>query len=770
MMKTILFAVALASLALAGGCATGGNGVVPTVTVNGPSGIDANALYPGEPNVTFTATTTDPADAPVTWSLSGTACTGTPNPCGTIDSTTGVYQAPLAPVSATVTATLASDSSVTGTLGVTVIPVSVVVTPTAVTVGQNLVQQFTAIAVPDQAPQTFTWKISSCNAHNCGSIVLACVATNSCNANNTDVATYTAPPNTASVVAVQATWNPPAPPNPAPAGQANVAIVASRLPAGTYSFQFSGYDSHGNYVAVAGTLTAAANGAITAGFEDVMSFSNGPQQYTITSGSYAPSSNSDGNNINNNLGTLTLNLTNGTINVTNIYTAVLTSSGIIRMIESSSDGTGITGSGVMQELPSTPAFNSGGQTFAFGFTGVDSSAQRVGYAGLLPMIPNQTGTGGTITGGLLDSNDNGTLTTVCGTPPCSVKGSYSLQANGSWQMTLTAGAKTLGFDFFVASGGTNSQTSPLTLYAISTDPTDATHPALSGSMVYQWPGTAKAPITYNNLAFCPTAKAACTSVSNLTGASANVSLTVGTTDGTSGGTGGAGGFTGTSDQNHNGTIISIPPAKPFSYTYVATPINTNEYLGRYTFQMLGDPNATTVVPPLTFILYASSANRGFLLDQSSSAVMTGTMDPQPASAAYTPSELPGTYAAAPVPNSNSTLVTPAVENLLLTSPGGTPPVYSVAGTQNPGNGTLAGAYTLNNNSTGGGTGTITLTSPAATNYVIYAIDGTTIPNPANSKAPNFVITDFMMMGTCTPQAPATTCSSGPPSSIIFAQQ
>jgi hypothetical protein len=54
--------------------------------------------------------------------------------------------------------------------------------------------------------------------------------------------------------------------------------------------------------------------------------------------------------------------------------------------------------------------------------------------------------------------------------------------------------------------------------------------------------------------------------------------------------------------------------------------------------------------------------------------------------------------------------------------------------------------------------------------VIYAIDGTTIPNPANSKAPNFVITDFMMMGTCTPQGTPPTCSSGPPSSIIFAQQ
>ncbi len=118
---------------------------------------------------------------------------------------------------------------------------------------------------------------------------------------------------------------------------------------------------------------------------------------------------------------------------------------------------------------------------------------------------------------------------------------------------------------------------------------------------------------YNNAAFSGT------SVSSLTGVqvtnsaevpdSSNVALIVGTTDGTSGGSGGAGGFTGTFDQNDNGTIISILPTSPFSYTYVATNGNT----GRYTFQMLGNTNP--VVAPLPFVLYASGANRGFLLDQ-----------------------------------------------------------------------------------------------------------------------------------------------------------
>ncbi len=715
MTKNLLFAVALMSLALAVGCAKGGNGVVPTVAVNVPSGVNPDALYPGQKNVMFTATTTSPANAPVTWSLTGTACTGTGNPCGTIDSTTGVYQAPPAPVSATITATLTSDSTIKGTLGIAVIAVSVVVTPCGsecpgltLNVGQNLVQQFTAVTVPDDAPQTFTWTCAP--AGSCGNIVQ--------DPNTSGLATYTAPaskPPSNEIVTVAATSTVMQPNHGV--GTAKVAVVTSRLPAGPYAFRFSGDDNGGNHVAVVGALTVAANGSIT-GVEDVLSAS-GPQQLTVNSGSYAPASN------NNNLGTLTLNLSNG---ATNQYTAVLTSSGVIRMVES--DSTGITGSGVMQKS-SAQKFGVGAQTFAFGFTGVDPTGKRVGFVGLLPL----DGIGG-IAGGMVDSNDNGDNTNVCGAEPCSVTGSYLQDPTflGLWHMTLTTGI-TQHFDFVIGGGTTETKTTadPLTLYAISTDPV-ASLPALSGNMVLQ------VPMTYNNAAFKGT------SVSALTGANANVSLTIGTTDGTSGGTGGAGGFTGTFDQNNNGTITSVGPTKPFSYTYVATSGSN----GRYTFQMLGNTNP--VVAPLPFVLYASGANRGFLLDQSSAAVMTGSMIPQitPSGFSYTPTELPGTYAAATIGNSDSG-ITPVVENLLLTSTGNA--TYKVAGTENPGNVTLTGSYVLNNNSAGGGTGTITLTAPAGQTYVIYAINATAIPMSANA-----VIDDFMMMET------------DKASAIIFAQQ
>ena len=64
-MKTFLFAAALASLALAGGCATGGNGATSRLqsplTITSPSQTNASALYPTEP-VTLTATVSNSID------------------------------------------------------------------------------------------------------------------------------------------------------------------------------------------------------------------------------------------------------------------------------------------------------------------------------------------------------------------------------------------------------------------------------------------------------------------------------------------------------------------------------------------------------------------------------------------------------------------------------------------------------------------------------------------------------------------------------------
>ncbi len=719
MIKNFLFALALLSLALASGCAKGGNGIGPTqitldVAITTPQGINPSAVYATQ-SVTVTATPSSGPDLPVTWTLSPATGAGTLTPVSPATTPpTAIYVAPAtATTGVSITATATSSSSITGSLGVDVVDVSVVVTPVNVSVGESLVQQFTAVAVPDAAPQTFTWNCTGV----CGSLVQ--------DQSTSGLATYTAPPATSGSAVVSATST--VSQSTAGVGQANVKVAASRLPQGTYAFRFSGYNSVGNSVAVAGSLNTNSAGAITSGVEDVVI--NGLyQQYTTVTGSYTPTS------TDNNLGTLTLRAGGGP---TYSYTAVLTSSGTIRVIESN-DGSGITGSGVMQKAAANTIFNAGAQTFAFGFEGLDPNGNRVGYVGLLPMMPG--GSGGTISAGLMDSNDDGAPTTYT-----NVTGTYTSNGNGAWQMTLTAAGTTFDFDFFVADGQTKTSTSPLTLYAVSSD---ATYQTLSGNMVYQFPMNSG----YNNAAFSGT------SVSNLRGVqvassaevpdSSNVALVVGKTDGN-------GGFTGTSDQNDNGTIVSILPASPFSYTFTASSSAT----GRYVFNMLGNPTGNPVVPSVPFVLYASGANRGFLLDQKSAAVMTGEMDPQPSlkNFEYTPTELPGTYAVATIGNSDPAFP-PEVQNLLLTSTGGA--TYVVAGTEytKSGSESIAGSYNIANNNTGGGTGTITLTNPAlplVTNYVIYSIDASAISGTGND-----VITDFMMMG----------LTSGTPSAIMFAQQ
>jgi hypothetical protein len=750
MMKTILFAVALASLAVAGGCATGGNGTTPPpvtidVTNTSPSDTSALAIYPTEP-VTITATVSNATTTAVTWSLSGTNCTG--SACGTLTPTTpaptpatAAYVAPPTPTSGvTVTATLAADSTKTGTLSMNVIDVTTYVAPAAVapatlSVGKGLTQTFTAVAVPDAAgTQTFTWSCTAGgSANNCANFHQ--------DANVSGLAYYTAADacnGNCVQISASATLDPTAcSNNPKNCTIAKFSQVPSRV-SGTYAFQFSGHDSNNKPTAVAGTFTAS-NGTITSGVEDELTSIGASTGILITGGLYKPNM-SDANN-SNNAGTLTLTLPAGVY--PNQYQVVLDGNGDVEMIES--DGQG-TGSGVAQ-ISSYKLFTGlTAQTYAFGFTGV-AGGSRVGYAGLMGFNGNP-GVAGDL-GGLMDVNDGGQSSNpICSsTPPCTIVGTYTPTSNVSWHLALSSPV-TMGFDLFVASGTITSKTNPLIFYAISTD---STLPAVSGTMVLQ-----DSSLTYNNAAFkgtsvsaltgtVLTATATCTAIP-----CANVSLTLGTTDGN-------GNFSGQFDQNNGGAILSAAAFPPSSgtnnYTYAASSSTS----GRYTFNMLGDPTATTPVPPIPFVLYATGANRGFLLDTSSQSVITGTMSPQGNPAIGFPgSALPGTFAAATT-SSGSYFVDAIAANLLLTWVNtGACTATCVNGTQydaaNTGGVPLAGAYTPQPT----GNFTMALTTPSA-NYVLYPLDISGCTNQSSVCA----VLDFLLMDVD---------KTNPNASIIFAQQ
>jgi len=127
-----------------------------------------------------------------------------------------------------------------------------------------------------------------------------------------------------------------------------------------------------------------------------------------------------------------------------------------------------------------------------------------------------------------------------------------------------------------------------------------------------------------------------------------------------------------------------------------------------------------------FVLYLTAANRGFLLDQSSVSVYTGTMDQQTGSF-FSTSEMAGSMDAA-TSGSGTSDASQVAMNLLMAKDGLTN--FTVAGKQDETDGGQNAGQTL--------TGpTITLTAPAPTKYVVYAID--------NPKESGFLIQHFEMI-------------------------
>ena len=701
MMKNFLFAAALLSLALATGCAVGGSGPCvsncPLITVTGASGnISPVDQAPIGGTITFTATFKNTTENSVNWSLTGSSCSGSStsssNPCGYFTATTATtsYQAPSAvPSDATFNVVATTpDNTLDGTDGpLTIDHITTAVAPPAPNVGAGLTQQFTAVASPDNAPQTFTWTCTaggaSCaNFHQDSKIsgLAYYTAADSCTGACVKISAVSAADSQGCTVGK--------------CTAAKATIVPSRL-SGTYAFKFSGYDSSNKPVIAAGTFSAT-NGTINnGGVEDVID-SSGFNQLTITGGSYQPTSSDTDNS--NNAGTLTISTNSGTTH----YLAVLDSAGDIQFIQSDASG---NGSGVAEKGSGSSVFNTAAQAYAFGLSGVDSSSARVGYAGVLS-LNGSTG----ISSGQMDVNDNGNTSNAICSSPCSVTGNYSYSASTNVGTLTLSATVSENFDFFVANGSANAN-NPVNVYIISKGNAggtiDATHPAVVGTMVLQ-----DSTQTYNNAAFNGT------SISALTGTDGNVSLTKGTTDGN-------GGFTGTFDWNNNGTMISVPPegstcAAPtvcsFSNTYAASSPNN----GRYTLQVLGNPNGSPAVAALPFVLYASGANSGFLLESdSATSVITGTMTAQPNSAngSFADATLPGTYAVATASNSLPS-VAPLTMNLLLTSPGNS--VFNVTGTENPGGvAVTGGAYDVQFT----GTGTLsTITGSGTADYVLYGVD------------------------------------------------
>ena len=674
MMKKALFAVALLSVALWSGCATGGGGHT--------GGRIQVALSPGGPQfvgvtltLSLTATVTNTDSTAVTWTLtqSGAACS--PG-CGTLSTSgnTAIYSAPATPPNPSkvdVTATSVANPQKSDTDELTVLPITVVVTPGPAEIGLDQQQQFTAVVTPDAAPQTVVWSIVDCPSSDCGSI----------DANGL----YTAPgaPTNEASFSIQAVSTID---SPNWASKEKATVVNSRL-SGSYAFRVTGFDSTNHAFAAVGNLSANDDGTIQGGATVDMLLAGVPAHCTVLNTStYVTEA--------NNHATLTLR-TSGSGACTNPavrkFKIVLNSDGDGQMIQFDASG---RSSGVLAQTASGTSVLG---TFAFGFTGSDLGGHRMGMAGVF----QADGAGGIGSTGSLDINDNGAATSSTGFDPDS--SGYTI-SGGKGTLTLVSNGATYSFAVYVVGGKTQNDVNPLTLFAISND--GPTNHAASGTIVFQDP----TPI-YDKSALDDFSVTNLTGVDN-SGTHAQVSLTAARGDKN-------GNIAAQYDANNAGTIVA---AKAFNSTYTATGN------GRYTVDWLS--------PAVHFVLYLTANNRGFMLDQSSTAVFTGTMDPQSGSN-FATSEMAGTLDAATGSCAVSACSQVAM-NLLSSSTSTTN--YKLDGVQDETDGGLNAGQTVTaptNTMTSDGTGKITLTAPAATNYLVYAID--------NPKQGGFLIQHFEMI-------------------------
>jgi hypothetical protein len=391
----------------------------------------------------FTATVTGSKNTNVTWSVSGTGCSG--QACGTINAT-GLYTAPGQvpnPPNVSVTATAQADPSKHATATVTVnAPVTVTVAPQTAQVVINAQQQFAA-AVTGTSNKSVNWSLSgkACPS-SCGTIDTSGL--------------YTAPAAVpGSAVKVTATSQA----NSNSSGSATVQVIASNNSRfkGQYAFLFRGTDTNGLYEA-AGSFTADGQGNITAGVEDLNRVA-GPISSVAFSGTYSVKGDSRG--------TLVITSSLGTYS----YAFGLNSNAsVARMIEI--DKTGIRGAGVIK-LQNPSAFSNAAiaSGFTLNLTGVDFSGGRIGV--LASIFPSGSGV---ISGSALDVNDAGNmLPTFINFP-----GAYNVASNGRGTLSLNLsnfGSGKFNFAIYVVSASE--------FFLVSADVLNAGNPLFSGSALQQ---------------------------------------------------------------------------------------------------------------------------------------------------------------------------------------------------------------------------------------------------------------------------------------------
>ena len=363
----------------------------------------------------FMATVTNATEDTVTWQVNGTA--GGNSSVGTISSM-GLYTAPATvpnPATVTVAAVSQADTSASASATVTITSSTVGIAPGSVTVSAAAAQQFTATVKGESTPAV-TWQVNGTTGGTAAAGTIDATGL------------YTAPaiPPSGQQLTVTAVSEV----DTSMTASATVTVVPSVATLnGSYAFVFNGQSS-GARLVEAGSFQADGKGNVTGGIEDVNNSSKVFSNISFT-GTYTVGQ--DGR------GTLVITPPGFSGLSKSTFQMVLISNQQARLIayDSASNGSG------RLDLQDSSAFSNAALSgnYVFSFSGGDGGGLPFCSIGYITL--NGTGS---ISGGSLDSNDNGGVATGL-----AVTGTYATASNGRGTLTLNSTFFSYSFAYYVVS-------------------------------------------------------------------------------------------------------------------------------------------------------------------------------------------------------------------------------------------------------------------------------------------------------------------------------
>ena len=455
-------------------------------------------------------------------------------------------------------------------------------------------------------------------------------------------------------------------------GEQNASLLS-----GSYAFEFSGFNSGGAVVA-GGSFTADGQGHITNGVEDFNSIAGTPVNQTFT-GTYTLSS--DGR------GTLTF----GSLSGSPTYDFAIDATGAHgRLIEA--DSTGVHGSGQLElQSVSTCTSSTISGEYAFGASGYSSAPSGGSFtAGPVAMAGRFTAAGGNLGSAEMDANDPGRG--LVQEPQNALSGTYQTTSQAA-RCTIALTPSTLPHMTFSVYPVSSTEA-----FLVETD----TASGSSSSTPFLTAGTLRQQAGYPFTGVSGGLNG--TSVGALSGQFSSGSGYIADDAVVSISVVGAASFNLSGTENRGGTVSVISQTGTF--------INADQF-GR-----IGSQGLNSEIDP---VFYTISANEAFVVGGVIGNPMFGLLEPQTAgpfsAGTVTATLVEGTLAPSvnSVPDLSGVLTFDGVSNV-----SGTEDTATTSGQ------TVTGTYKLTSTGATDGSGTATLSSPAAFTGAFYIVSPTKI--------------------------------------------